>query len=802
MVEFFIPTEHLNIPQSLFLVGIYGCILIMASTYLGEGAEILLEALGPAWAGVIGGILIPILGILPDSLMVLMSGMGPADKVVEEVAIGAGTLIGSTCMLLTIPTALGIFFSRRKLGGREMRALKVDKERQREVFDPITGQLETKTITVSYPVVPKSTSPFDLKTWTQVGGTALSTTPKGAKIAMLTSLTYLIIEIPALLWSRDKDHGVKHEHWPALVAFCVSIAVFIWYVYYVYTDNDALEVIAEKQRELSAKLNLTNALRNIQTVIKSSTTDPFTQSEALFELFDSNNSGTIDFEEMQIGWKSIGYDLNEDQARQSFNMLDSDKNGSINRKEFYSWIEDYLLNQYIAAQPLPQCNLGQNPSLDDILTEFPFPSTVKSETVVKIKSFLMHAMDSNENRLSFVSDKDERYALAVWFSTVQGFPDGMSFATHCEDTIDVVPTGTGNFASTTDLLGVAKKQNKTITSHFDRTFHVEKITDKSAKSSMSQMRPHLRPLLSGVPAWACASHALTTWFKSNNLDNRSAWRQIFNKVKNIKNNLDLEGFQAFAKDYTLQLTPTQVKFLFYSHDTDTDHQLSEEQFKMLLQSLVATDDTQSAVVNVSSTIQQSGSGSDLKEPLLDQEKSEGDEEEEDQDDDEEGSEHAHLTRGQLIRTAVIYILGGALVVTAFSDPTVEAIGHLGDLLKIPPFYLAFTLVPLFSNSSEILASLKFAMKKTDVSLGLTLSSLYGAAAMNNSALLATFLGLIYFRQIPWTATNEVLVMLVLTWTVGWLGMKQTLPLWRAAVMFMLFPLSIGAIYLLNAHVKW
>ena len=50
------------------------------------------------YPGIIGGILIPILGAVPDGMMILMSGMGPGtrEEIQQELNVGVGTLAGST----------------------------------------------------------------------------------------------------------------------------------------------------------------------------------------------------------------------------------------------------------------------------------------------------------------------------------------------------------------------------------------------------------------------------------------------------------------------------------------------------------------------------------------------------------------------------------------------------------------------------------------------------------------------------------------------------------------------------------
>ena len=58
----------------------------------------------------IGSVVLPILGAVPDGCIVLFSGLGPNAE--EELAVGIGALAGSTIMLLTIPWCLSI------IGGR------------------------------------------------------------------------------------------------------------------------------------------------------------------------------------------------------------------------------------------------------------------------------------------------------------------------------------------------------------------------------------------------------------------------------------------------------------------------------------------------------------------------------------------------------------------------------------------------------------------------------------------------------------------------------------------------------------
>jgi hypothetical protein len=53
---------------NLFLAVAYGFLMFKSATYLSAGSELLLEILGP---GIVGGLFLPILGALPDALLIL-----------------------------------------------------------------------------------------------------------------------------------------------------------------------------------------------------------------------------------------------------------------------------------------------------------------------------------------------------------------------------------------------------------------------------------------------------------------------------------------------------------------------------------------------------------------------------------------------------------------------------------------------------------------------------------------------------------------------------------------------------------
>ena len=52
---------------NVFLILVYGFLMFTAATYLSAGSELLLEILGP---GIVGGLFLPMLGALPDAMLI------------------------------------------------------------------------------------------------------------------------------------------------------------------------------------------------------------------------------------------------------------------------------------------------------------------------------------------------------------------------------------------------------------------------------------------------------------------------------------------------------------------------------------------------------------------------------------------------------------------------------------------------------------------------------------------------------------------------------------------------------------
>lgn len=92
-------------------MAIYGVILAFGAKTISDGSELLLD-LFPNAGTVIGALLLPVLGAVPDAAIVVASGLGSIEEAQEQLNVGIGTLAGSTIMLLTVPWAASTFIAR------------------------------------------------------------------------------------------------------------------------------------------------------------------------------------------------------------------------------------------------------------------------------------------------------------------------------------------------------------------------------------------------------------------------------------------------------------------------------------------------------------------------------------------------------------------------------------------------------------------------------------------------------------------------------------------------------------------
>ncbi|GLT76338.1 hypothetical protein SLA2020_480070 [Shorea laevis] len=153
--------------------------------------------------------------------------------------------------------------------------------------------------------------------------------------------------------------------------------------------------------------------------------------------------------------------------------------------------------------------------------------------------------------------------------------------------------------------------------------------------------------------------------------------------------------------------------------------------------------------------------------------------------------------------AVLMLLLGTLIAAAFADPLVDAVDDFSDATGIPTFFISFIVLPLATNASESVTAIIFASRKKQKTASLTFSELYGSVTMNNVLCLSVFLALVYIRGLTWDFSSEVLVILIVCLLVSaFASFRTTFPLWTCLVAFILYPLSLALVYVLDYVFGW
>ncbi|QCE10024.1 Ca2+:H+ antiporter [Vigna unguiculata] len=289
---------------NLFLIIVYGFLMFKAATFLSGGSELLLEILGP---GIVGGLFLPILGALPDAMLILVSGLsGSKETAQSQVSVGMGLLAGSTVLLLTIIWGTCV----------------------------IVGKCDIEN---SIAIDSRDTRGFSLT------GSGVSTdiwTSYAARIMVISVLPFLIVQLPQIL------NSTSGRHLAVLIALIVSLCLLASYCLYQifqpWIQRRKLEYIKHKHVILGFLRNL-NALERLlndngepdEEVIKK-----------LFATIDENQDGSLTHNELRalvIGIQFEEIDLDHDDAvKRIMNDFDTSGNELVDRDEFVNGVSRWL----------------------------------------------------------------------------------------------------------------------------------------------------------------------------------------------------------------------------------------------------------------------------------------------------------------------------------------------------------------------------------------------------------------------------------------------------------------------------
>jgi len=352
----FIDPADMTTAQLVWAFVSYGYVLFTSSNMISDGSELLL--LIPSAAGLVGSCVLPILGAVPDGMMVLFSGLGPDAQ--NQVSVGVGALAGSTIMLLTATWFMGM------LGGR------VDMVNGVPQYKPVGDQ-------------PKLSE----GNWSLLGS-GVSVQPLIAENAMLmigTSMLYLIVQIPATLAEKDglKTHeqAEKEGIWALVGAVCCAIAFFV-YLYINYQKASKPDGLAENKRIEQVVAAINNGSASLMTVLSEfwqeldhktmqetshqSLLDNISEEKLrrlkrillpFFGFYDENNDRTIDFHEFCMLLRDIRVNISKEEQAELFKRADTDGSGYMNFEEFTDCVARCAFNSFAMGDQVAPAASGR-----------------------------------------------------------------------------------------------------------------------------------------------------------------------------------------------------------------------------------------------------------------------------------------------------------------------------------------------------------------------------------------------------------------------------------------------------------
>lgn len=202
-----------TITGNLLLMVFYGAILGVAAKCISDGAELLLD-LGCS-PSLIGGIVLPLLGAVPDSAIIIVSGLG--DDAQTKLSVGMGTLAGSTIMLLTAAWAGSLAIGKCDLNAYD---------------EAIEG------------------SGYGKISCNKQGVTILPSVKTAVGIMLLTSLSYFIVQ--GADWRfGPHNFGPQPEYVrkAALATMIICFIGFVAYLVFLFVDSKSAQMRADKHRQ-------------------------------------------------------------------------------------------------------------------------------------------------------------------------------------------------------------------------------------------------------------------------------------------------------------------------------------------------------------------------------------------------------------------------------------------------------------------------------------------------------------------------------------------------------------------------
>ncbi|XP_061348954.1 sodium/calcium exchanger NCL1-like [Gastrolobium bilobum] len=148
--------------------------------------------------------------------------------------------------------------------------------------------------------------------------------------------------------------------------------------------------------------------------------------------------------------------------------------------------------------------------------------------------------------------------------------------------------------------------------------------------------------------------------------------------------------------------------------------------------------------------------------------------------------------------ALTYVVLGIAMLSILAEPLIESVKNFSNSAGLHSFSISFILIPLATNAREATAAIKEVSHKKPRTTSLAISEIYGGVFMNNILGFLAISVLIYVRDVTWQFSAEMLVVAIVCAIVGSIAsFKSTFPLWSSLCAFLLYPLSLVLVFVLD-----
>ncbi|KAL1299495.1 hypothetical protein HN51_044035 [Arachis hypogaea] len=324
----FLPCSN-NIFGHLFLILVYEYLLFHGESYLAAGGEQIFKILGP---GVFGASAFDILGALPESLILLVTGLSSDKESAQEYAsTGVGLLAGSSILLLTLVWGTCVIIGKQKL---------------KNDFDgtiSTTGKIKNSL--------------------TGYGITMDVETRKMARIMTLSVIPLFIMQIPNLFPTSSSSS----PHYVTLIvsltiAIIFLISYFIYQIFKPHIEKTRLEYI--KHDDLILRILERVEKQTLQKILNEDGTPNVTAISGLYHEISQQGGkdlSALEVKDLLLKKKLTDTNIKEEQIANLMKIFDKNGDQIITKEEFVSGLTEFInqIKHALDRQYLPKESLNK-----------------------------------------------------------------------------------------------------------------------------------------------------------------------------------------------------------------------------------------------------------------------------------------------------------------------------------------------------------------------------------------------------------------------------------------------------------